>query len=79
LNSILRPLGLNFDRRQLDWAEAAKHIVAGNHMRYQTTSSLVLDEKWRERLTMRQQRIIDLGTTRSRRLLPPTGFSGGER
>jgi hypothetical protein len=74
LNSILQPLGLSFDRRQLDWAEADKHIVAGNHMRYQTTSSLVLDDKWRECLTARQQRIVDLGTTRSRRLLPPTGF-----
>ena len=79
LNSILQPLGLSFDRRQLSWAEAEKHIVAGNHMRYQTTSNLVLDEKWRERLTASQQRIIDLGTTRSRRLLPPTGFIAGDR
>jgi hypothetical protein len=78
LNSILQPLGLSFDRRQLSWAEADKHIVAGNHMRYDTTSSLVLDEKWRERLTASQQRIIDLGTTRSRRLLPPTGFIVGD-
>ena len=38
LNSILQPLGLSFDRRQLSWAEADKHIVAGNHMRYETTS-----------------------------------------
>jgi hypothetical protein len=79
LNSILQPLGLSFDRRQLDWAEADKHIVAGNHMRYQTTSSLVLDERWRERLTARQQHIIDLGTTRSRRLVPPTGSIAVDR
>jgi hypothetical protein len=79
LNSILHPLGLGFDRRQLGWAEADKHIVAGNHVRYQTTSTLVLDEKWRERLTVRQQRIVDLGTTRSRRLLPPTSFVAGDR
>lgn len=79
LNTILQPLGHSFDRRQLSWAEADKHIVAGNHMRYQTASSLVLDEKWRERLTARQQRIVDLGTTRSRRLLPPTGFIAGDR
>jgi hypothetical protein len=78
LNSILQPLGLSFDRRQLDWAEADKHIVAGNHMRYQTTSSLVLDEKWKERLTATQQHIVDLGTVRSRRLLPPTGYIAGE-
>ena len=77
LNGILQPLGLSFDRRQLSWAEADKHIVAGNHMRYETTSSLVLDEKWRERLTARQQRIVELGTMRSRRLLPPTGYVKG--
>jgi hypothetical protein len=74
LNSILQPLGLGFDWRQLNWAEADKHIVAGNHMRHETTSSLVLDEKWRERLSTMQQRMIDLGTMRSRGLLPPTGF-----
>ena len=79
LNSILQPLGLSFDRRQLSWAEAEKHIVAGNHMRHDTTSSLALDDKWRERLTASQQCIIDLGTTRSRRLLPPTGFIAGDR
>jgi hypothetical protein len=78
LNGILHPLGLSFDRRQLSWAEADKHIVAGNHMRRETTSSLVLDERWRERLTARQQRIVDLGTMRSRRLLPPTGYIAGE-
>ena len=74
LNSMLQPLGLSFDRRQLNWAEADKHIVAGNHMRYGTKSELVMDERWRERLTARQQRIVDLGTMRSRGLLPPTGF-----
>ena len=78
LRSILQPLGLSFDRRQLSWAEAEKHIVAGNHMRYETKSELVLDERWRERLTARQQRIVDLGTMRSRRLLPPTGYVRGE-
>jgi len=29
-------------------------------------------------LTARQQRIVDLGTMRSRRLLPPTGYVRGE-
>lgn len=77
LRSILQPLGLNFDRRQLSWAEAEKHIVAGNHMRFETKSKLVLDERWRERLTARQQHIVDLGTMRSRRLLPSTGFIKG--
>jgi len=77
LRSILTPLGLSFDRRQLSWAEAEKHIVAGNHMRYETKSKLVLDEKWREHLTAGQQRIVDLGTMRSRRLLRSTGHVKG--
>ena len=77
LRSILQPLSLSFDRRQLSWTEAEKHGVAGNHMRYETKSELVLDERWRERLTARQQRIVDLGTMRSRRLLPSTGYVKG--
>ena len=77
LNSVLEPLGLSFDPRQLSWAEAEKHIVAGNHMRYETKSKLVLDERWREHLTARQQRIVDLGTMRSRSLLPSTGYVKG--
>ena len=46
-------------------------------MRYETKSKLVLDERWREHLTAGQQRIVDLGTTRSRRLLPSTGYVKG--
>jgi hypothetical protein len=77
LNTVLEPLGLSFDQRQLRWAEAEKHIVAGNRMRYETKSELRLDEQWKQRLSARQQRLIDLGTLRSRRLLPPTGSVGG--
>ncbi|HEY8276211.1 MAG TPA: sulfotransferase [Methyloceanibacter sp.] len=77
LRSILQPLGLGFDPCQLSWAEAEKHIVAGNHMRYETKSKLVLDERWRAHLTTGQQRIVDLGTMRSRRLLPSTGYVKG--
>jgi hypothetical protein len=72
LRKLLRPLGLDFDPRQLAWAETEKHIVAGNHMRWDTTSTLVLDERWREGLSLAQQRIIDLATLRSRRLLAET-------
>ncbi len=48
LRSILQPLGLDFDPRQLAWAEAEKHEVAGNHVRFEARSELVLDEGWRK-------------------------------
>ena len=73
LSSILRPLGLDFDRRQLDWAEAEKHEVAGNRMRFDATSELVLDESWRQSLSPLKQRAIDLGTLLSRQTLSKTG------
>jgi len=73
LQSILQPLGLNFDPRQLDWAEAEKHEVAGNHMRFDARSELVLDESWRQSLSPLKQRTIELGTLLSRQTLPKTG------
>jgi len=41
----VQPLGLDFDPRQLVWTEAERHEVAGNHMRFDQTSELVLDEE----------------------------------
>ena len=73
LQSILQPLGLDFDPRQLDWAEAEKHEVAGNHMRFDARSELVLDESWRQSLSPLKQRTIELGTLLSRQTLPKTG------
>jgi len=48
LGGILQPLGLAFDPRQLAWAEAEKHEVAGNHVRFDAKSDLVLDEGWKK-------------------------------
>jgi len=73
LQSILQPLGLDFDPRQLDWAEAEKHEVAGNHMRFDARSELVLDESWRRSLSPLKQRAIEFGTLLSRQTLPKTG------
>ena len=73
LQSILQPLGLDFDPRQLDWAEAEKHEVAGNHMRFDARSELVLDESWRQSLSPLKQRAIEFGTLLSRQTLPKTG------
>ena len=57
---------------QLAWAEAEKHLVAGNHLRRQSSSELVLDDKWERGLSAAQKLAIDLGTLRSRRLLART-------
>jgi hypothetical protein len=73
LASILQPLGLEFDPRQLAWAEAEKHEVAGNHVRFDAKSDLVLDEGWKQGLSPLRQRAIDLGTLLSRQTLPKTG------
>jgi hypothetical protein len=70
LQSILEPLGLEFDTRQLAWAEQEKHSFAGNHARFQSKSELVLDEAWKYRLTPAQRLLIDLGTVLSRNFSP---------
>lgn len=74
LRSVLAPFGLDFDPQQLAWGEQVKHNVGGNHMRWEAKSQLVLDEKWKERLSTLQQRVIDIGTLRSRRLLAGSGY-----
>jgi hypothetical protein len=77
LESVLGPLGLDFDPRQLDWADAEKHEVAGNHMRFDASSVLVLDTAWRDGLSAAQKLAIDTGTLLSRRTLPGTGAVAG--
>ena len=50
-----------------------KHEVAGNHIRFDARSELVLDESWRQSLSPLKQRAIELGTLLSRQTLPKTG------
>jgi hypothetical protein len=66
LNRILEPLELKFHPRQLQWAEQTRHSFAGNHVRMQRKSELILDERWKHVLTPMQQRLIDVGTLLSR-------------
>jgi hypothetical protein len=73
LQSVLQPLGLDFDPRQVEWAEVEKHEVAGNRMRFDTSSELVLDESWKQSLSPLKQRAIELGTLLSCHTLPKTG------
>jgi hypothetical protein len=77
LQSVLAPLGLSFDHTQLAWAEAEKHEVAGNHIRFDATSTLVLDEAWKDSLSRARQFAIEVGTFRSREFLPKTSYVGG--
>jgi hypothetical protein len=77
LQSVLQPLGLGFDPRQLSWAEAEKHEVAGNNIRFDATSKLVLDEAWKESLSPVQKLAINMGTFRSSHLLPKTSYVSG--
>ena len=70
LSRVLAPLGLEFDPSQLSWAEQVKHTVAGNRMRRQQESQLVLDEKWKHSLTRIQKSMINIGTLRSKLALP---------
>jgi hypothetical protein len=77
LHSVLKPLGLSFDRRQLLWAEQTKHLVGGNRMRRSKRSELVLDDAWKQSLKPAHKLMIDLGTLRSRLAMTGTGFVEG--
>jgi len=76
LQNALESLGLEFDSRQLAWAEQVKHSFAGNHVRRQTKSELVLDERWKDELSITQKAIIGLGTVFSRHAHPPDERAG---
>jgi hypothetical protein len=73
LGRILEPLGLKFNPRQLQWAEHVKHSFAGNHVRKQSKSELVLDERWKHRLSPRQISLIELGTVLSQNSMRRVG------
>jgi hypothetical protein len=67
LGRVLERVGLDFHPRQLSWAEAERHGFAGNHIRFQEKSDLILDVAWKTKLTARQKLLIDLGTVVSQR------------
>ena len=62
LNSLMQTIGLSFEQAQLNWAAQERHNVGGNGMRRDSTSELILDDKWRYQLTFLQKLSIDLGT-----------------
>ena len=66
LMSILKPLGLNFEPKQLQWASQPKHLVAGNRMRFETANVIKTDIGWKHRFSLPERICIDIGTLSSR-------------
>ncbi len=62
LGLLMESIGLRLDPDQLNWAGQERHNVGGNGMRRGTKSDLKLDDRWRQRLTLSQRLVIDLGT-----------------
>jgi Sulfotransferase family len=50
LQSVCRLLGLPFEPAMLQFREKIHHIVNGNRMRLASSSTIALDEEWRDRL-----------------------------
>ena len=62
LGALMQTIGLSFHEDQLNWAVRERHNVGGNGMRRGSTSELIIDDKWRHKLTHLQRLTIDLGT-----------------
>ena len=74
LRTVLEPLGVRYDPKQLKWTEFVAHDVAGNHMRWNKVSDLALDESWKRDLRHLQKYAIWCATILSRINNPETGF-----
>ena len=74
LRTILEPLRVRFDPKQLSWTEFVSHDVAGNHMRWNKVSDLMLDKSWKQDLNPLQKYAIRCATILSRINNPKTGF-----
>ena len=74
LRTVLEPLGVRYDPKQLRWAEFVAHDVGGNHMRWNKASDLALDESWKRDLRHLQKYAIWCATILSRINNPETGF-----
>ena len=74
LRTVLEPLGVRYDPKQLKWTEFVAHDVAGNHMRWNKASDLALDKSWKQDLRHLQKYAIRCATILSRINNPETGF-----
>jgi hypothetical protein len=62
LERIMPHFGLAYDPRQLDWAAAERHNLAGNRMRRTSSSDITLRDEWRQSLSRPRRALIDLLT-----------------
>lgn len=62
LRRTMPRLHLSYEPRQLDWAAAERHNLAGNRMRRTASSDISLRDEWREKLGLPRRALIDLLT-----------------
>lgn len=62
LNEVMLSLGLDYQRSQLNWAEAERHNLAGNRMRRTSSSAITVKDEWREKLGLSRQAMITMLT-----------------
>jgi hypothetical protein len=74
LSDLMQRIGLAFHPMQLNWGTQECHNVNGNHMRFDRTNVLKLDDRWRERLTFAQRIAIDAATIPGRYPFIKWGF-----
>lgn len=60
--SIMQWLDLPFDPNQMNWSENKQHLIAGNHMRFNNSAAIRLDEKWKKSLPLYLKVIISILT-----------------
>ena len=74
LRAVLEPLGVSYERKQLQWTDCTAHDVAGNRMRRTKSNDLILDESWKQDLKPLQKYAIRCATILSRMHIQQTGF-----
>lgn len=67
---ILDRLSLPFESQQISWGDYPGHLVGGNRMRWEGSSEIRKDERWKTLLSPLEKIAIDLGTLPARYGLP---------
>ncbi len=66
LASVMQHVGLEIEPDQLDWASREQHQIAGNRMRFGSSSSIRVDERWRTEMPLLLRAAATLLTAPSR-------------
>lgn len=59
---IMKWLELPFHSNQLKWSGSKQHLIAGNHMRFNSAAIIRIDEKWRKALPNTLKQLISFIT-----------------